>query len=70
MKEGWGSLVNASKAHYFGKDGCSLCGKWASVGEPRWESNQKKGSKPDAGTCVGCWKKAPDAADEEGKEKG
>lgn len=61
-REGWGSLVNAAKAHYFGADGRSLCGRWAAIGGPHWESNQKKGLKADAGTCAGCWKKAPDDA--------
>jgi hypothetical protein len=56
--EGWGSLVNASDAHYF-RDGRSLCGRWACFGTPRWETNQALGSRPrrNSGTCVTCWKK-------------
>ncbi len=37
-KEGWGSLVNAAKAHYFAADGRVLCGRWVSFGPPHWES--------------------------------
>ena len=59
-KEGWGSLDNAAKAHYFATNGRSLCGRWVAIGDPRWESNQKKGTKPDRGTCLPCWRKAPD----------
>ena len=61
-KEGWGSLLNAAKAHYFAADGRSLCGRWATFGPPRWELNQTKGPKADSGTCVSCWKKTPDEA--------
>ena len=60
--EGWGSLVNAQKAHYFSTSGRSLCGRWACFGTPVWESNQKRGAKADSGTCAACWKKAPDVA--------
>ena len=60
--EGWGSMVNAKKAHYF-QDGSSLCRQWMMFGSgPRWESNQKKGPTADAGTCAACWKKAPEEA--------
>ena len=62
--EGWGSLTNALKAHYFAEDGRSLCGRWARLGQPHWERNQSKGTKPDRGTCAGCWKKAPERAPE------
>ena len=27
-KQGWLILLNAKKAHYFKKDGRSLCGRW------------------------------------------
>ena len=61
--EGWGSLSNASAAHYF-REGRSLCGKWMAGGTPLWESNQKRGPEPTrgSGTCKGCWKKAPEEA--------
>lgn len=55
-KEGWGSLDNAAKAHYF-RDDRSLCRRWLTWGAPRWESNQSQGDAPDKGTCAVCWKK-------------
>ncbi len=61
-KEGWGSILNASKAHYFGLDGRSLCGRWAIFTKPEWESDQERGTKPDSATCAACWKKAPEKA--------
>ena len=59
-QEGWGSLTNASAAHYF-RDGRSLCGRWMTLGPPRWESDQTKGEEPSRGdgTCKTCWRKAP-----------
>lgn len=62
--EGWGSVVNAAAAHYFGPDGRSLCGRWAAWGAPRWETQQKRGAEPKRGdaTCKACWKKAPEVA--------
>lgn len=61
--EGWGSLSNAASAHYF-RGGRSLCGRWMTFGSPRWESNQSRGPEPKrgSGTCLGCWRKAPEAA--------
>lgn len=62
--EGWGSLWNVRKAHYF-RGNKSLCGRWLSLGSPAWETNQSLGEKPDDGTCAACWKKrkkeSPDA---------
>lgn len=61
--EGWGTVfVNGNqtrKAHYFATDGRSLCGKYAAIGEPRWESNQEDGECPTrtSGTCQACWLK-------------
>ena len=57
-KEGWGSLTNAGKAHYFNLDGRSLCNRWASF-SPRWETNQELGKdwSRDDGTCQTCWHK-------------
>jgi hypothetical protein len=57
MAEGWGNLDNVRDAHYFGKDGRSLCMRWLSFGEPRWEENQEQGDAPTKGTCKACWKK-------------
>ena len=56
-KEGWGSLGNVRDAHYFTADGRSLCRRWLSLDDPRWESNQSLGTMPTAGTCKTCWKK-------------
>lgn len=59
-KTGWGSLwVNGRqtvKAHYFGTDGRSRCGKYARLGRPMWETNQATGETPGRGTCVACWR--------------
>jgi hypothetical protein len=55
--EGWGNLDNARDAHYFRKDGRSLCGRWMAWGSPRWESNQELGTEAGKGTCKACWKK-------------
>lgn len=64
MNEGWGGIENAQAAHYF-KEGRSLCGKWMAF-DPRWESNQTRGPepKPRSGTCLPCWRKAPERSPE------
>jgi hypothetical protein len=57
--EGWGSLVNATSAHYFVK-GRSLCGTWLALTPPHWESNQEDGHEAPtrgSGTCIRCWRK-------------
>jgi len=59
--EGWGSLADTAKAHYF-RNGRSLCGGWMAWGHPQWESNQARGARPDSGTCTRCWKRAPEVA--------
>lgn len=63
--EGWGNLDNVRNAHYFDADGKSLCGRWFTFGNPRWESNQELGSEPTSGTCKACWKKRAKIESEE-----
>jgi hypothetical protein len=56
--EGWGSLINATSAHYF-RDGRSLCRRWLCLRSPIWDTNQTLGPLPErnSGTCIACWKK-------------
>ncbi len=49
MKEGWTWLINSKKEHYF-RDGKSLCGKWACLGNDFTEY-------PDGTPCATCLKK-------------
>lgn len=70
--EGWGSIVNSRKAHYFDADGRSLCGRYLSF-RPMWEAVQYLGPQPtkgdDTGTCAACWKKRAKTENEEGQVK-
>jgi hypothetical protein len=68
-KEGWATVfvdgVQTRKAHFFGADARSLCGKYASLGEPRWEADQETGENwsRDSGTCQTCWFKRKNSED-------
>jgi hypothetical protein len=55
-KEGWGNLDNVRNAHYF-RESRSLCKRWFTLGEPRWENFQELGEAATKGTCKACWKK-------------
>lgn len=50
-KEGWGSMNNSRKAHYFREDGRSLCGGWLCF-VPLWEREQSDTFTE--GTCKAC----------------
>jgi len=49
---GWAFPGNARKAHWFGEDGRSLCGKWANYGLPAEAHEEDSG--PSKDDCVGC----------------
>lgn len=51
-KTGWAWPLNSRKAHWFGADGRSLCGKWMFLGEIRDDSNHES---PD--NCKACARK-------------
>lgn len=53
--EGWGSVDNSAKSHYF-REARSLCGGWMAF-TPHWETHQELGAEPKKGDCKACWKK-------------
>lgn len=53
--EGWGVIMNATKAHYFTPDMRSLCKRWLAF-NPLWDKRQDLGDAPDRGTCTACWR--------------
>lgn len=53
--EGWGSPINAKKAHYF-VGGHALCNGWMFFGKP--DKNQAMGEQPGQDDCKVCWKRA------------
>jgi hypothetical protein len=52
VKGGWEMLSNATKAHWFGPDGRSLCGKWLNLGSA---TDDTMHDSPD--NCRACRKK-------------
>jgi len=55
-KQGWGSLANSPKWHYF-VEGRSLCGKWLGLGITNFDDDPLTDDSPD--NCAGCKKKVP-----------
>jgi hypothetical protein len=55
MVEGWHWLENSSKWHYFGDDGRSLCGRWATFDKK--PENFEQGADSSSDNCVACAKK-------------
>lgn len=51
MKEGWTWLINSKKEHYF-RNGQSLCGKWACLGNDFTNEPPRMGV-----ACAMCLKK-------------
>lgn len=60
--EGWATLLNSKKAHYFDASGRSLCGHWLYLGNA-YDANQTPGSPDDCAACARKLAKrtAPDA---------
>lgn len=53
VKPGWTWLYNATKWHYFGADGKSLCRRWLVFRND--DASQEDTPSPD--NCVACWRK-------------
>lgn len=53
-KEGWAWPSNARKAHYYGNDSRSLCGKWLLF--PGMQGQPEQGNDDSPDNCAGCRK--------------